>query len=210
MADILHDDEALGAFWSAYQGGLVHFARYSPNDGTHYSGSWLTQESLRDALGRPAEGDWADWDSVTFDGQSLKLSRAPARGVHQYLEFDLSIPDPWEDVAAIACYGAHYGFLWGSSCEEIAVSSLEFPRSEVLKEILCRGWTESVGLVAHGDPTDDGTNWSVGDESRFLRAAELARRCQEAIDDRGLAFEVWELADLIGQKLNKEAAIVHD
>ena len=111
----------------------------------------------------------------------------------------------------------YYGTEWGPSCEEIEAYPLASElQTDVLQNLieestgnyLLRERVEAVlGLEELGDPTDDGINWAVVNEPRFLRAVELCRAqvkadTFETNDD----YCVERFAALIADKLDREVA----
>lgn len=108
--------------------------------------------------------------------------------------------DPWRGVRAVACCGVHYGFEWGASCEDIDTYVLcDELKTDDLEDLISAGYAEQIGLEAFDDPTDDGNNFHVKDEGRFLKAARL---CAE------FEYDDWDLlvAELdTGEGLTKHA-----
>lgn len=175
----LHGQEAINAFNKAYQGGLCYVWAYSPNGGygnANGEDAWQTQEEVNELLN-------TDWEEATWDGEQLVLGTYPERGVHQEYTLNPSLENEWAGEKIAACHGAHYGFVWGSSCDEIDSYELAEDLQTELLEVLIpyyNGEEEKLGLEGLEDPTDDGTNWAVKDEELFLKAARLAKFIEDS------------------------------
>lgn len=167
-------------FESAYRGGLCYCWSYSPNGGVGNAvgqEDWLTAEGVTELRGECEEKGF----DQKWDGMTLSLSKTPNCGVHQYYHLSPSVASKFESAQVVACFGAHYGWFWGSSCREIAEFNLEEKyQTQVLRDVLqlC-DFPEKIGVRKLGDPTDDGINFAVVDSLVFLHVAELARQAEE-------------------------------
>jgi len=209
--------EAISAFEAAYTGGLCYCWEYSPN-GSPAMGedSWINQESVRAAIENrdTVTNEVCDWEaedySASWDGEELTLAHTPPRSKHTYFTLKPGLKSEFEGKEVVACHGAHYGFMWGSSCEEI--DSYDLPdrlQTDTLEKLLRTGdYDGSVGVEELGDPTDDGTNYAVVNPERFQRAAELCERIERFLEDaEDYSDEAKDfLVQKLGEKLEKETA----
>lgn len=161
----------------------------------HSSGFW--DFSCCDAT-REVIDDFLSWDYE----QELKehegvLTISKIQGGLCYGSLDLEWrDDPWYGCKVVACCGAHYGFAWGNSADDVGEV---FPLDESLKTgtlraLLLLGADPSLGFYAADDPTDDGSNFVISNEKRFLEVAEACKleedEYDECEDEEGLAMEV--------------------
>ena len=184
---VLRDQQALDAFDSAYAGGLCWIWSHSPNGGDPFGQrGFYTNEHAREVLdGFHQSGDWDErWNYAEWDGEKLTLFTGSERGEHHYEELTPGKESGLETVRSAFCRGAHYGCEWGSSCEEIAKYPTPHETSllhELIKLVIDDSDEELIGLTAVGDPTDDGNNYDVTDEPKYLT---IVARCKAIEDNR--------------------------
>lgn len=186
--------EAILAFQQAHDGGLIASWAYSPNGGDGNAtgeSAVITQERFSELVSSVVTSDpehGSDFSGWEFDGKTLVYNYTPERSVHQHYEFSVEPPTGY-DGRAVACLGSQYGFMWGPSCTEIDEYTLPTDKkTDLLRHLI--GWygvhhCGKIGLESIDDPTDDGCNWVVVDEAKFLRLVEV---CEVADTD-------WESED---------------
>lgn len=173
----------LYAYWNDNAGGGCGGWNYDGNNWVADKLDVLTQPSdyvLPD--GDVPPGRLSEADPVV-EGDTLTWANVRNGLQYGYLVLQW-LDDPWADKQIVAADGAHYGFIWRPSADDLG-DHLELPedrKTDVLQEAICRH-AEKIGLESLGDPTDDGENFAVHDDSRFRRFVELAFLAQTAVDE---------------------------
>ena len=112
--------------------------------------------------------------------------------VHGGLQYGYTVfqwrDDPWFNKPIVCCWGAHYGFEWGPSAEDLGVDSELDDRDETDLLRKCIEWCNTeesqaqIGVEWLDDPTDDGVNVAIVDRELFKKLLSTIRQIEDEID----------------------------